>query len=582
MSDINDKKEENDNWNEFLNPDKGKDKDAWPDFPKGESEEKTFDDVGAKKSKPKPDKPKRKFDPSEEDKRPVFFANKFNGYKIDDAELDKKTLFESIMIGRQSRYIYQEDDGSFALVEQIDDFDRVIQPSSRNSRQAKARTFEFVSEEELKKMWQDVDNMTIDDFFETIKAIFDKYIAADNYIKVFLAATTIFSYFVDRFDLVYYPLIIGDHGSGKTAILDVFDETAYRTMMSSSQSEAAVYNGLGFIEPAQQTLLMDEVHTAKSGMLEILKSGYDKKGKAHRVQDTSNGRIVIEQSTFCLKIMIGDRPFEGEAAKPVNERCFTIKTSPIQIKHPRLYIKDIIRTKNAYRYQKELAEMSNFRRFMLLYRIKHYKDKLPEMILSVFNRDRELVQSLLEIFYDSDHLEEIRASLEIFLDTRRQNKSETKDGILCNIINRFSDINHIPKTDITPKVIEKISARMDKDDVFGVPNDWIWGIFMEETGSEWKYEDKSGAPKRTVMSSDDYGEITVSDLAKIMYGKFGGEHVKFTKYARGAIFNKQMIASLVENYNSNERLRILKINYGDRLDTGDRPIEGGYDNEGIK
>lgn len=549
--------------------------------PSDPNEEITFEDPAKKyvpdsEPEPKQKKSKKKFDSDEKDDRPIFYANKFNGYKIKDSDTNKKTLFESINIGRESRYLFQNDNETYGLYDQVDDLDRIIQPSSRNSRQAKARSFDFIDLAELDRMWYEIDNMTIDDLFETIKTIFDKYIAADNYIRIFLSATAVFSYFVDLFDIVYYPYIIGDHGSGKTAILDVFDETAYRTMMSSSQSDAAVYNGLGFIEEVQQTLLMDEAHIAKSGMLEILKSGYDRKGKAHRVQDTSKGRIVIEQSTFCLKIMIGDKPFEGEAAKPVNDRCFIIKSSPTQIKRPRLYIKDVIRTKNAERYRHEREEMSNFRKFMLLYRIKHYKDNFPEIKLSVYNRDRELTQSLLEVFHDSDHQEEIRASLDILLESKRQKKSETKDAILCNIINQFSDTNNLPmpmknELEITPKVIEKVAARMDKEDVFGVTNEWIWGIFMEETGSEWKFQDKDGNPKKTIMISADYGEISVSELTKVMYGKFGGEHVKFTKYTRGAVFNKQMIANLVENYNSKQELRIEKMETAGDAETPETP-----------
>src|SRR5215510_9735134 len=266
------------------------------DLPESESRDKKSES----KPKPNPKKYKNK-NKEDEDGRPIFYANKFNGYNISDFELARKTLYESVIIGRQSCYIYQRDNGELDIIDEIDDFDRRIQPSSRHSRQAKARTFDFTSKEELEKMWQDVDSMTIDDFYEDIKSIFSKYIAANDDVIVFLSATTIFTYFIDRFDIVYYPFIIGEHGSGKTAILDVMDETAYRTMMSSSQSEAAVYNSLGYIEPAQQTMLLDEAHIAKGGMLEILKSGYDKKGKVHRVQDTTSGRIVIEQSTFCMK-----------------------------------------------------------------------------------------------------------------------------------------------------------------------------------------------------------------------------------------------------------------------------------------
>lgn len=59
MSDIDDNNKENDNWNEFLNPDKDKDKDAWPDFPKGESEEVMIDDIGAKSESKTEDKSKQ-------------------------------------------------------------------------------------------------------------------------------------------------------------------------------------------------------------------------------------------------------------------------------------------------------------------------------------------------------------------------------------------------------------------------------------------------------------------------------------------------------------------------------------------
>jgi len=62
---------------------------------------------------------------------------------------------------------------------------------------------------------------------------------------------------------------------------------------------------------------------------------------------------------------------------------------------------------------KNCREIEDLRKLLLVYRILHYKDQIPDIELSIKNRDKQLCKPLIRLFNNTKAQEEIVASLSV-------------------------------------------------------------------------------------------------------------------------------------------------------------------------
>jgi hypothetical protein len=88
----------------------------------------------------------------------------------------------------------------------------------------------------------------LDPLFFKVKAIFKKYVDAEDRYITLLAASTILSYYQDKFGTIHYIIIVGDNGSGKNSALLVYRLLGYRVFYVTAASAANYYTFLGDLE----------------------------------------------------------------------------------------------------------------------------------------------------------------------------------------------------------------------------------------------------------------------------------------------------------------------------------------------
>src|SRR5690348_1873455 len=113
----------------------------------------------------------------------------------------------------------------------------------------------FESVDELNAYTKDVASYdNLDSLFHKVKAIFKKYVDAEDRYITLLAASTILSYYQDKFGTIHYIVIVGDNGSGKNSALLVYRMLGYRVFYVTAASAANYYTFLGDVEEGQGTL----------------------------------------------------------------------------------------------------------------------------------------------------------------------------------------------------------------------------------------------------------------------------------------------------------------------------------------
>lgn len=277
------------------------------------------------------------------------------------------------------------------------------------------------------------------------------------------AINWVLSYFCDRFPTTSYLYPVGGNGSGKSSIGDTFYSTAYRAVKMTDPTAPNLFRLLGKIEPVQCTLILEEADKIDKSteLMAILKEGYAFRGIVPKISTvTYNPEYYY---AFCPKIIISERSLGQTVAKGVNSKIFPIQCFKDVPKHD---IKETLNPTNTggQKNKRLFDELVNFRKLMLIYRLKHFKDEILDISINVEGRDKELVKPALQYFYGSKCLPKVVETLQKFLDEKNDKKGTSIELILIPII---ADLlkrigNELSSKTIWEKITEEIPGKLDE------------------------------------------------------------------------------------------------------------------------
>ena len=244
-----------------------------------------------------------------------------------------------------------------------------------------------------------------------------------------------FCYHVFKIDLctIHYDYIVGGNGSGRSSLGDTFGAIAYRAVNMTDPTAPNLFRLLGPIEPAQCTMILEEAERIgkSTELMAILKTGYARNGRVPKINPNT-----LQQEFFfsyCQKVIISEKSLSQSIARGVNTRILPINCFKASAKYD---IKEVLNpTDTGGPHNKELLnEIEDFRKLLLIYRLIHYKDSIPDLDIGVEGRDKELVKHLVQLFYGSNSLNQLIDSLQKFLDIKNGKKESSIDHVLLPII----------------------------------------------------------------------------------------------------------------------------------------------------
>jgi hypothetical protein len=337
---------------------------------------------------------------------------------------------------------------------------------------------------------------TIDSIYQKIKNMVSKFNDVDLHTIVLLSANIIGSYFQDRFSTVHYLIIVGENGTGKSAIGDTFEALGYRAISMIDATPATWFRVLGSVEYGQVTLIADEADKIGESLevMSILKTGYQPKGKVFRM-DTDNKKQQFFYP-FCFKIIIAEKSPSETRAKGLLDRSFKIKTYK---GFPQLDIKEIRNPQGNKERQTYQDEINDLRKILIMFKLIHFKDPLPEVDVGLDGRDKELCKPILQLFYglgaSEETLAEIETALQHFLDVKNARKKNSQEAVIYPIVtNAISQYgNEIATGQIWQSITDSIEGEQDQ------------------------------LKPNLVFHSSDYGKMYRNTVTRLICDKFGAE-----------------------------------------------------------
>ena len=307
---------------------------------------------------------------------------------------------------------------------------------------------------------------------------------------------------------------------------------------------ANLFRVLGTIEAGQCTIVADEAEKIDKlpEILSVLKTGNKIKGKVQRM----NMNIIKQEFfwTYCFKIIIAEKSPDQRNAKGVLDRMFIFtayKGKPIYD------IKEVLNPAGDRKRQELLDELTDFRKLMLIYRLIHFKDAIPDIDIEVDGRDKELCKPTIQLFYNSGAQKEIEAALQKFLNLKNQRKENTIEAALFPII-----INLV-----------SVCGR----EVYASQ---IWEMITEGTIIQGEYDPR----KSNEYQTSDYGTIYRNTITNIICDKFGAERKRKNDGAV-LIFDKEKLLKVGSAYNLRSSIQTKLLEYKDSISS-----EGSESSEG--
>jgi hypothetical protein len=470
------------------------------------------------------------------------------------SQMGRGELNEAVLISDQPSFIkYNRESKEFEKEVKIEENNRTLRPPQRE--EYPYIPYEFSSLEEINRYKDKIlnENIDIDFLFQKSKSIISKYNNQDDYKINLVGADVILSHFQDRFSTIHYDYIVGGNGSGKSSLGDTFGAIAYRAVNMTDPTAPNLFRLLGPIEHAQCTMILEEAERIDKSpeLMAILKTGYARNGRVPKI----NPNTLTQEFffSFCHKVIISEKSLSQSIARGVNTRILPINCFKASAKYD---IKEVLNpTDTGGSQNKELLnEIEDFRKLLLIYRLIHFKDSIPDLDIGVEGRDKELVKHLVQLFYGSNSLNQIIGSLQKFLDLKNGKKESSIDYALLPIISSLIKKNG-------PRILFRTFWNSLKENIPG----------MEDEKKPNEYH------------TEDYGTIYRSTITGFLSDTLGAK----TEHKRDGnilIFNAEVIENLLQTDKTKIMVKEIVSDIQSNGEENKEEVKEEYmnDREGVK
>jgi Bifunctional DNA primase/polymerase, N-terminal len=443
---------------------------------------------------------------------------------------DGDLLAEAIIIGRKPYFavaapkVGNPEQVSITLQESIQiDETTILKPLELTSYINKPYTFKSV--QEFHEFVEDTRGKNLDGLFRNVKSIWEKYVDADDFHISICAADTIFTYFQDKIGLTHYLFFVGGNSSGKSNNLTVLHFVAYRNMMSSGMTAANVYQFLGSREEGIGTICEDEADNIDEDRekMKVYKNGYTTGFPYHRT-DTSSGRQQLKFNTFSFKAFAAEKLPDSVKAKGFNQRIIEL---PCVYGSPKYDISEVVNPAGEEEYQQLLDELLETRNALLVYRLLHFKDKIPNIKLNIQNREKQLFKPVLRVFQNTQTLGELLPVISNYISQRRQSNANTLHAFLYRTIKEL----------------------VQKENSYKVESSLIWNTVKDTPGSPIPNRPQS-------YDSTEFGVLSQKEIVQTLSDVFGAERSR-DKTSRKLVFDPSKLDKLGKIYDLDVEVKLV-------------------------
>jgi hypothetical protein len=391
-----------------------------------------------------------------------------------------------------------------------------------------SRPFTFKSEEEFYDFIEKANIEDLDSLYKKVKSIWQKYIDADDFHISLCAADAIFTYFQDKMGLTHYLFFVGGNDTGKSNNLTVIEYVGYRAFKSVGITSANIYTFLGNKEEGQGTICEDEADNIDRDpeKMKIYKGGYQIGNGVARTDLPNGKRSQNKWNTFGWKAFAAERLPDLIKAKGFHQRIIPLHCDDGD---PHYDIAEVVSAEDEDEFQPLLNELNEAHNLLLAYKLLNFHYVIPNIKLSIRNREKQLFKPLLRVFQNTRTYNELKPVVSYFINQRRENNANSFHAFLYRVINELTKLQNSYEL-VIGSIWQSVKNNLEGEDI----------------------------PNRPLSyDSSDFGKISQKEITEILIQVFGAKRPKHHGATRKLIFNKDKLTRLERKYNLSAEVNIV-------------------------
>jgi hypothetical protein len=444
-------------------------------------------------------------------------------------------LNESIILDGLPYFVrYDKASNQFLIDKEIEESSRIIRPPA--IEECPFTQYEFKNKEELNSYLERARNTSIDALYLRWKKIVYTYNKQDKHKLNLITLDIVWSWFQDKFSTTHYHGVVGTNGAGKSSIGETFQNGAYRGVNFTNPSAANIYRVLSTVEPAQCTLIMDEVDRLEDDEIQsILKTGYRNNADSKVPKTNTNSWKQEYFYTYNLKVLLAENSPNQWKTRGIIDRTFSYSAFT---DIPDRLIEETTNPQGNPKRQARLDEILDLRKLTLAYRLIHFSDPIPDIDVGVTGRNMQLTKPYIQLFYNTPVQDEIVEILQKFLNKRSKLKSTSLMAILIPLIQ---------------KLLTQEGTKMTNDDgeeCIKIKFSRIWETIKVNV-------DGVSDPNKPNEFDTDYGKLYRSHISKNICDQFGAvSDTEGHQKTVFLIFDTAKVNNLAEVYKTTVEIRV--------------------------
>jgi hypothetical protein len=216
----------------------------------------------------------------------------------------------------------------------------------------------------------------------------------------------------------------------------------------------------GSLEPGQCTIVADEAETIDKvpELMGFLKAGYDINGRISRINPFTNKPEYFY--AYGQKVIIAERSPDQWRAKGVMDRTFVLHCYRGQ---PEYDIKEVLVPAGNRRRQRVLDELLHLRKLLLVFRLIHFDDPIPDLDIGVQGRNKELCKPLLQLFHNTPSQLDVVVVLQKLLDEKNERRQNSLESALYPIVKSLTEAkgSEVSVASLWGEILSGISGVID-------------------------------------------------------------------------------------------------------------------------
>jgi hypothetical protein len=195
-------------------------------------------------------------------------------------------------------------------------------------------------------------------------------------------------------------------------------------------------------------------------------------------------------------------------------------------------------------------ELEHVRKILLMYRLLHYFDGLPNIKVSLKGREKELFYPLIRLFQNTGStLLELKSVIDHFVNRRRENNEQTLHAQLYRSIIRLL-VKEYTVSKEKSKLVDNRSNEKETKIKLEYLFSELWDHFI--------FDLDGGEITNRKRSADfgELGEVSQKEISKILIEVFGCKRKKTTAGNKAILLNPEKIIRLGTVYDVNTTLKV--------------------------